>query len=221
MSTQELVRDARTPKEALEAIARHLDAVNVRLDRLEKREPTDPWAEWEEESEPEKEDKSEQIQATVEALNKTSDPEERGALEAQLRLLRDTGENIETGYTEGDRPRITQEGDSAVVEVEPPTDDQLEKRAMFAKAVMESEHYNFTPEQVDGYIKNGPLYLYYGDRDFVLELPDLWKRQFVEDVDINSPAEAAEMGRDILKVADPDNMQELTMENLKRDLGTL
>jgi hypothetical protein len=111
------------------------------------------------------------------------------------------------------------DGERTEVSLAAPNDDQLEKRELFADQVLKV-HYGWDDEQCESFLRGGPLLIYYANRELLTELPTLWIRQFIEDIEVNSPQEAHEFARDLLKEANPD-MQELTIENLKRDLENL
>lgn len=57
-------------------------------------------------------------------------------------------------------------------------------------------------EAVETYAKGGPVWLYTGNRDFVMGLPDHMRAEMVRDVLEDDPETAHDMGKDILKQAD-------------------
>lgn len=83
--------------------------------------------------------------------------------------------------------------------VTPPADPRRKEiRRAFA------ETYKLEAEGIlpDAYAEHGPLWLYYGDRDFVMSLPLTARQVMVADIMEDSPSEAAEVGRDILMLKD-------------------
>src|SRR5437763_1578054 len=49
--------------------------------------------------------------------------------------------------------------------------------------------------------EGGPLWLYLGNRELVMSYPDHTRRMMVQDVELDSPTDAQEMARDVLKEA--------------------
>lgn len=222
MSLQAQVKDAENPKVALEAIARYLDHLNTKVDAVLKIAGTAPehddgWGQWDDPETHEEVaqdfERLEKIELLRKAIEVEQDAMEADALRAQLRLLEDEGSNIKRGLDEAKHSKITQGDDEAIVDLPPPTDEQLEQRAHISKFLSD---YGLDPEYIDSYIKGGPLVLYLSDRDMVNGLPNNVKTAMVQDVEINSPKEAHEMARDILKSTDPDTL-DITIERQKLD----
>ncbi len=123
-------------------------------------------------------------------------PEELAAVAAaRARLANDKGTSVPaTVVPEGQRSRVA--GDT--VELPPVSDEQREQRRLLAQAINLGD--DFGQEGVEAYVKGGPLWLYYGNREYVLGLSrNVWTAM-VEDVMQTSPQEATEMGRDLFKV---------------------
>jgi hypothetical protein len=120
--------------------------------------------------------------------------DERAAVEAaRQRLAADQGGVIEDVIPEGQR--ATSDGEH--VDLPPVSDEQREARRRLAFQIgLEND---FGVEGIDTYVKGGPLWLYYGNRDYVLGLSKDVQTAMVEDVMQTSPAEAVEMGRDLFK----------------------
>jgi hypothetical protein len=55
------------------------------------------------------------------------------------------------------------------------------------------------PDFLDAYVKGGPRWLYYTNRDAIMQMPMNLRAALVEDVLLDSHTEADEIGRDILK----------------------
>lgn len=224
MSLQEQVKNAENPKVALEAVARFLDTLNTKIDQTLKythpAAPPNVWGQWEV-------DHADEL-AVVEVdrlkqqLSETTDPDEKRALIAQIELASDTGtvHDEPERLPEGNRVTVTDDGSgNVVVDLPAPSARQEETREIFAEQVLKP-HYGWSEDQVETFRRGGPLLLYYSDREMLTELPTLWLREFVNDIQENSPQEAHEFARDMLKESAPDT-QDLTIENLTRDLENL
>lgn len=209
MSVQEQVKQADNPQHALLVIARALDVIITRLDDAVTEAPAqDGWGSWSAPSdpEPEQEDNSAAIKALREALAEESDADERRALEAKLRLLLDSGQSVALGMEESPRAEIKMDGEKSVVELPLPTEEQLEMREAFLDTVAPNDPDYWGEELIDAYKRGGPLLIYYSDREYVMGLPPELRKRMVEDVEISSPAEAHEMGRDVLMVRDSEDL---------------
>lgn len=200
-----------TIREQVLAAASPRDALLVIADALDNQTPAeDPWGTWGTETHvPANEDR---VAAISEEL-KTCDGEDRQALLAELRILTDKGEAVESGdLAEAKRTKVeTDEDGKTIIDIPPPNEDQLNMRKQFVAEMMEPD-----PGRApfsEAFIKGGPLLLYYSDRDYVMQLPPNWRKLFVEDVILSSPMEAHEMGRDILK-EDDENDPTLTLQRL-------
>lgn len=212
MSAVEVVKAAKNPTEALFALAKYIDEqATVSAD--------DHWGAWETDvspaetaglADPSNETAIKNLQSK---LAEETDPEEIRALEAQLRILRDTGENIETDLADNERSIV---GPDGVVDLPPATPKQLAARDMIIEQTDMEEQYG--SEIVSSFRKGGPLLMYYTDREWVMQLPDAIKPIMVADIEVNSPAEAHEIGRDILKDRSADGNEELTIDRIARDL---
>ncbi|MGZ6854887.1 MAG: hypothetical protein ACXVGC_12635 [Mycobacteriaceae bacterium] len=140
------------------------------------------------------------IAATLEALNQAVDPDERRALEARLRLLKDDGKAIDVEAPAGVLATEQQIGDQVVVTLPTPSPERQAARAEFAHT---NELWNFSvlsaEEFTDAFIAGGPLWLYHTARDEVMAMPYEWRQWLVADINLDSPRTAQEVGRDILK----------------------
>lgn len=123
-------------------------------------------------------------------------PEELSAVAAaRARLAADQGVSApDTVIPEGQRSRVV----GGSVELPPVSDEQREQRRLLAQAIGLAD--DFGQEGIEAYVKGGPLWLYYGNREYVLGLSKNVWTAMVEDVMQTSPQEATEMGRDLFKV---------------------
>lgn len=218
MSTVDKVKAARSPAEALLAIAEALDEL------LEQRSEfpsawSMPWSIETKSEEPKvKEadeyrltptltpDKAQQIADLAAAIAAAPNEQERAALQAELKLLLDTGGAPEP-VDEGRRAQLTVEEDSTTVDLPAVSPAKFVQRLKFAKDTLRLNE--MLPEGEDwesAYAKGGPLWLYYGNRDYVMGLSIDVRREMVRDVLEESPTEAAEMSRDVLKATDGGEM---------------
>jgi hypothetical protein len=67
------------------------------------------------------------------------------------------------------------------------------------QAALEAEGLDPTEDWVEAYAKGGPLWLYHGNRDFVVQLPYAVRHALVLEASADDPEEAIKMGRDLLK----------------------
>jgi hypothetical protein len=63
----------------------------------------------------------------------------------------------------------------------------------------------------------GPMWLYLPQRETIMGLPEHVRQMMVEDVERDSPAQAQELGRDILKSFEP-NTQDVTVESFANQM---
>lgn len=231
MTTVEKIKNCRTVQDALIVLADEIDM-------LRQAEPADPFAQtlqWEagvadrvERLEidpaytPEQANADAIRQARViavqEALSKTSDFEERRALEAELRLLTDSGGVIEPVRADGQRPVVNGNGEATIVDIPPASAQRQAERFAWAMNHKLHEFLNgFTAEQAaEEFSKGGAWWLYLSNRDAVMAMPDRWRVELVDDIAIDSPAAAHETARDVLK--DTEQMDEGVARS--RDRGT-
>lgn len=224
------LRKQRTPAEALAWLARYCESLESRIQELE-RANVSGWDEWSDETPPltddtewqEPEGVREEIAELREQLKGNESDEDSKAIRAQIELLEDklvpppdladpTGEQTH---------QIMDDAGNVVVETPAVSEEKEDAREEFARKVLKLvEVYGEEQgtEYIKSYRKAGPLLLYYSDRDFVLGLPDEVRAAMVVDVAEQSPKEAHEMGRDILKDGDA-NPPDISIENLIRTMA--
>jgi hypothetical protein len=133
------------------------------------------------------------------------DPAEADAVRAaRRRLANDTGGTIDTRPAEGNRTQVVA-GDEHV-EIVLPSVTPAQQDARRKLAVQIGLAADFGDDGVDAYVKGGPLWLYYGNRNYVLGLPAWAHELMVNDVMETSPQEATEMGRDLFMKRGPDGI---------------
>lgn len=137
--------------------------------------------------------------ATPQGVAEDDDPRVR---EARERLARDEQNpnafGLDATLAEGRRAQAVV-GDKEIEVVLPPVD---EKRVTYRRQQAEQMGLedNFPGiDATEAYVKGGPLWLYHGNRDFVMGLPEEMRKLMVQDVEIDSPQEAHEMAHDLLK----------------------
>lgn len=109
-------------------------------------------------------------------------------------------------------PPITAVGDDEHVEVsiKRTTDPaRLEARRALAHAMELDTNLPDVEDAIDVYVKGGPLWLYTGNREFVMSLPMAMRQQMVLDVEQDDHQTAQEMGRDVLKDPSPGELPSL------------
>jgi len=213
MSTFDRVKNSKSPQDALAAIAHGIDHICARLDKLEGKD-NDGWGEWEgSDAAADAEDESERVER-LEAANRRiraikdklegADDDDRRALEADLRLAQD--ELRELGAIEAGPPptaSVVEVVDGEVV-VNLPIPDEKRKRLR-----RELAEYIQLEDSIEGisnehYVEGGPLWLYYGNREYVVSLPTAVHQRMVADVFEDDPIEAAQMSADLLKHTEPE-----------------
>lgn len=137
-------------------------------------------------------------------LRDARDSEDGRALEAQIRLLKEQGASLVDATPQGRQEQVTVTDTEILIETPSPSVERAAARAKWAEG---KELHTFFPmwkDDAEGfvrvYVKGGPLWMYHGDRDAILQMPYEWRRDLVEDIMHDSPATAQEVGRDILKV---------------------
>lgn len=210
------------PAAAIRVAASIIETMDERLQKLE----TDQWGPWDDTPEdmapfttvdavatqevplakPDPQATAASIQLLEEKLRNTGDADDQRALTAKIKLLKMGGSAPEP-VAQGERSTISQEGeDSATVELPPVSEEQKHQRREWAKGVGLDDALPLVPGAAEAYVKGGPLWLWYGNRAFVVGLPDSFKKQMVEDVSKQSVQEAKELGADILKDAAPGEL---------------
>lgn len=100
--------------------------------------------------------------------------------------------------------KITEDGDTTTVEIPPPSDEKFARRLMFAQQSLKLDE-QLPDRSLDEmswaatYAKGGPTWLYLGNRDLVMSYPPYIRQALVQDLEEDSPQQAHEMSRDILK----------------------
>ena len=215
MSTFDRVKGASNAQEAMLALAHALDVIQGELkDSKESRPSSDGWdTTW---SAPDPQEDDWQPDPSVlrrldelEAELAEASREDRVALESEQRLLK---EQLKPPVVHdegvGTRAKVAERDGETVVELPPVSDLKRKGREQFAADTLQFDvalgtDDEQTAELIRAYGKGGPLWLYYGNRDMVMGLNEDAKRIMVADVLEDSPQEANEMGRDILKDMDP------------------
>lgn len=225
MTTEEQVRQAKSPQEALVVLAKALDRIETNL--ASSAEDALAWGEWEDVDQriAETVDDNDITRIALHALEDSGadledlDPSERSAVEAaRARLAKDKpGQFIEGAFKAGELAKATVGDEEIAIDLPPVSAERKAARRKFASDYMKlHETYKDLGEQaIEAYVKGGPMWLYLADRAYVIQMPYEWKRLLIEDVNEDSPGDALDMSRDILKDVKP-NGPELTVEALSR-----
>ncbi len=220
---EKLQSDCKSPQEALLFLAERVEQLEDRIVHQERLQVTG-WDEWSDETPPLTEWLPDpaveaRLAEAKEELNGNESDEESKALRAEILLLEDALRPPEPDphVDTTDRAKIELEGETAIVELPKVTPEKEDARRQFANDALGLAT-EFGDEALEAYAKAGPLWLYYGNRDFVMGLSSDYKQIMVNDVEEQSPTEAQEMGRDILKDMDPGG-PDRTVEDWKREHG--
>ncbi len=102
--------------------------------------------------------------------------------------------------------RARVEGNEVIVP--PASEERMEGRRRFAHAVQLWEFLAPMDEEttLDAFAKGGPLWLYHSNRDAAMQLPYEARQWLCADIAKDSPEEAAEISRDILKASESVDM---------------
>lgn len=174
MTTEALVRQSHSPQEAMLVIARALDRVEAALDA---RSESGGWDTW-------------------------------GDLEPQRAVTQQDFDNMEVHVAEH-ALRVDSAGDTDgenVVHLPPVTltEEHMEARRMFERQSLKIGEYLNEPDESDvyneRYVTLGPLWLYHGNRQLVMDQPKHTRQAMVQDlIDLGLLKDAHEMSADILK----------------------
>jgi len=179
MSTETQVRQAPSAQEALLVIARALDRIEALVE----------WSQWSTTPLGPHPDEVDPLQRAVFAGPDAAVPERS---DEWLALAQELA---------GKRTAVIESSDGVTDVVIPAT--SLEKQERRRKFEMQALHLSeFLGEDQDwqgAYARGGPRWLYYGNRDLVMSFPDATKQAMIVDIIEDSPEEAAEIGRDLLK----------------------
>jgi hypothetical protein len=171
MNTEAQVRSAKSPQEAMIVIAKALD----RIEFLSSRDTQ--WVAWD------------------------NEPTIRDGDSVALRsawLGHVGGEEVVAEHER--RTQITATEDDTDVVIPAPSDEKKERRRQFERQNLKlSEFLGDSEDWSEAYAKGGPMWLYLGNRELVMSMPDGVRTALVQDVIEDSPQDAHEMGRDILK----------------------
>lgn len=109
---------------------------------------------------------------------------------------------------------IEETDDSVTINIRPVSEEKQAQRYTFAEKVLQlpaQDQMQEIEDPCEVYAKGGPLWLYHGCRELVMQFPPHWRQAMVVDLEEEDPAAAYEMARDILKDEGP-NSHEITME---------
>lgn len=201
MTLTERIQQTKTPREAILLLAEAIDELAAKAAT-----PADPWEQplkWEREAVADIEDELDRetkLALLKDELRLETDPDEAKALRASIWLLENPGEIQGVERYDGVRTQI--EGGDVVLP--PASPERQAAREVFAETI---KLWEFLPtltddEAVDAFMKGGARWLYYGNRDAVMAMPIDARQFLVNDIMVDSPAEAHEVGRDILKAQD-------------------
>lgn len=217
MSYAERTKAALNQRDATIILANGIDAIIAQL--KERSEPADGWAEWGDAAEttpaPPEADRAKKIGELEEQLRTETDPEAGQALRAKIELLKDKGQSLNLELP-GDEYGADEDG---VVTVPPADEERRASRRAWALSVNLGSGFlgMDNDEAAHGFALGGPVWLYYGNREAIMQMPDQWKRMLVEDVERDSVRLAQTMGRDLLKNVAPGTPS-VTMESLASEL---
>lgn len=160
----------------------------------------------------------EEIVALKAQLHGETDPDEARVLQARIALLENPGKIPPEALKEGERAAV--QGDDIVAP--PPSEERMADRHAFARRLGLHEFLDggWTVDlAADTYAKGGGRWLYYdGGRDAIMAMPHWARQQICADIAVDSPQEAAEVARDILKAQQGVDM-EAAVEAHQRAVG--
>ncbi len=228
MNTKALVQRARNQQEALLRIAEALDRIEAHFDSRPEL-ASDDWAKWQPlgdtpphgpfplavgpvlDADYSTGSNEALIAALQVELNEATDPEARLALEARLRLLNDKGASI-PAVKRGVEVRSLASDTTILVDIPPASFEKRAERLAFA-----CDHYlhrflstkTLTEDEFAGaYSKGGPMWLYLGDREAIMAMPISYRHTMIADIEEDSPIQAQEVARDILKDGEPGTKEQ-------------
>lgn len=170
MTFVEDVQRAKSPREAMLNLAAGLDVLVERIDRLES---TSSWDEWHDEP----------------VKQWDSSDAHRAAANGFV-----TKAPVITA------PQIHVNGEETDVDIPPPTEERMAYRRLFENQQLHlADHLGNAEDWTEVYAKGGPQWLYIGNPELVKGLPYGTRQALVTDLEQDSPQQAKEMARDILK----------------------
>lgn len=182
MTFVEDVQRAKSPREAMLNLAAGLDILVERMDALEINNNWDSWSE-----------------APITADDIAAIDARRDAEHARRLKEVFTRPLSEQAFT---APVITETDDTTTVEIPPPSPERMAQRRLLESQQLHlADSLGTAEDWNEVYAKGGPAWLYHGNRELVMTLPMSTRQALVEDLAEDSPQQAHEMGRDILKEA--------------------
>lgn len=122
----------------------------------------------------------------------------------------------------GAHTEITGDAEHTEVVVPATSAEKMEQRRHFEEHTLKLAEYFPDEDGTDwneAYAKGGPRWLYYGNRELVMSYPDQVRAAMVEDVLEDSPQEAEEIGRDLLKFSGETGPGHVAMKMAEGDVG--
>lgn len=174
LSIRQQVHHARNPQEAMLAIAAALDTI---IEKLDQPVPTvNAWSAWSHEPPI----TADAIDGKYHSRDETFTPTEQRAAELSF----------------------DEEAAEADISFKMPDAERLTARRAFERERLHLAEYlaDDTQDWTEAYAMGGPMWLYLGNRDLVMSMPDSVRQAMVQDlIDTGAADDAHEMGRDILK----------------------
>jgi hypothetical protein len=194
MTVVDDMRAARNPQEAMLVIAEALDAIIVNMQAPQT--PTNTWGTWESDT-----------------------PEFAPYPDVPVT-------HMLAGAVDTRKPVVTvtvdegEDTDSVDVNIAPVSPKKQEARRRFAADVLQLEaELGAGVDWAETYAKGGPVWLYEGNRELVMQYPQHIRSELVRDLMEDDPQAADEMGRDILKLEGADVNQANGMLLASKDVG--
>jgi hypothetical protein len=95
---------------------------------------------------------------------------------------------------------VIENGDTTDIVLRTPSEEKMQRRREFeAQHLRLSETLGDAEDWNEAYAKGGPMWLYIGNRELVMSYPEQVRSLMIEDVIEDSPKDAHEMGADLLK----------------------
>lgn len=225
MSYAERIARLSSPRDGMVALAEGIDAILAKLDNQPAQ--TDPWGDWStttaeapQPAQPAFRRPALDVVAighVQEALRVETDAENVQALQARLRMLQDPGRLPASEVADGTYVEADEDG---IVDLPPPSPEKFSRRFHWAlENKLGSQFLGLDEDTLaaEAYAKGGPMWLYLGNRAAVMQMPPEWRRGMVYDVQEDSPRQAQEFARDVLKDTDADGARSVTLAAIDGD----
>lgn len=105
---------------------------------------------------------------------------------------------------------VEDDEDGVLIDIKPVSQEKRQRRGTFARTVLQlhqQDAFNTWDDKeaaIEAYAVGGPLWLYHGNRELVMQYSPDVRRVMVQDIEEDDPVTAQEVALDLLKVWDSE-----------------